>query len=97
VLSTEAPFIWRIGSIAGGALGAAASLIALTRAASSLQQRLLGVASLLLFLAVLAAGFVFEPIFGLKPILVEALIDCVILGLGVWQAWIYMMEPGGQS
>ncbi len=92
VLSSELQTIWRLGSIVGGLLGAAVSLFAALRAASSGLQRTLGFLSAALFIVTILGAFVFEPMFGMKPLLVGALIDAAMLGASVWQAWLYMME-----
>jgi hypothetical protein len=92
VLSTEVPVIWRIGSITGGLLGALAALIVLTRTNANGMQRAIGASSLVLFVLVFLTAFTTTPIFGLRPIIVESLIDCALLALAVWQAWTYMMD-----
>ncbi len=92
VLSGEVKTIWRIGSFVGGLLGVAVSVWALRATARVPGQRVITGLNLLLFIALIALSLVFEPLFGLQPILIESLIDVTILGLSVWQAWQYMME-----
>jgi hypothetical protein len=92
VMSSELQTIWRLGSIAGGMLGAIVSLYAAFKAATTGLQRTLGFLSAALFVFTVLTAFVFGPLFEVKPILVGALIDAAVLGLSIWQAWLYMME-----
>ena len=94
VLSSQEASIWRFGSLAGSLLGLLASGLALRSADLTRAQRVEEIALLVLFMVMLALSFVTTELFGLKPILVEALINIGVVVLGVQYAWqFFTAEP----
>ncbi|NTV65208.1 MAG: hypothetical protein HGA65_16995, partial [Oscillochloris sp.] len=92
VLSTDEMQIWRVGAVIGGLLGAIMSGYAGFNGTMSLAQRLQEVLICGCFLIAASLAFVTSPIFGLRPIVIEALVDTLVLGLGVHVAWDYFTE-----
>jgi hypothetical protein len=95
ILSAEVPTLWRVGSFIGGGLGLIATAIGLSRGSDAPAQRTLGVIQIILFALLIPVSLPavnMQELVGLKSILVEALIDCLVLGVSVWQAWLCMME-----
>jgi hypothetical protein len=92
VLVTEEPQIWRVGAAIGGGLGALVCGYAIAAAALTRWQRIQEAIMLALFLVITALAFIEIPFFGLRPIVVEALIDVGVLGLGVHFAWQLFTE-----
>jgi hypothetical protein len=98
VLVSQEAAIWRVGSFAGSALGIVASFAALRSGKLAGSQRLIEVALLILFGVLAVLSFVTVPIFGLKPIMVESLVDVLVIVLGVQYAWQFFagdaLKPG---
>ncbi|MCL5998372.1 MAG: hypothetical protein M1546_20315 [Chloroflexi bacterium] len=86
-LLTEETAIWRFGSLLGGGLGLIATVAALRSGMLTGAQRLVEVALLALFCLLVLLSFVSVPIFGLRPILVEAIVNVGVVVLGVQFAW----------
>jgi hypothetical protein len=87
VLTTDQVPIWRIGSVAGSVLGIVATVAALRGALLTDSQRIAEVSLLVLFVVMAILSFVSVPIFGSKPILIEALVNVAVIVLGVQYAW----------
>lgn len=87
VLSGEESQIWRLGAALGGVLGAAVSGYALLSVNLSRSQRLQEGLICLLFLIATGLAFVTTPLFGVRPVMIEALVDTAVLGLGVQFVW----------
>jgi hypothetical protein len=92
VLSAEVPTIWRVGSFIGGALGTLAASNGLMRGGEVPLQRPFGVLTVLLFVALIILSFVSVPVFGLRPILIEAICNCAVFAITVWLAWVCLLE-----
>lgn len=97
VLSAEGPEIWRLGSAIGGALGVLVSGYAVRSAALTRGQRLQEMLMLCLFSIIFVLSFVTVPLFGLRPIVIEALVDVGLLGLGVHFVWHFFSEADSPS
>lgn len=91
VLTSEEAALWRVGSFVGSVLGIVAAVAALRSAALTGSQRMVEVALLILFGVLAALSFIVTPVFGLKPILVEALVNVGVVVLGVQYAWQFFV------
>jgi len=92
VLSAEEGEIWRLGSVIGGMLGALVSGYAISSAALTSWQRIQEAIMLCLFIIIVLLSFISFPLFGLRPIAVEAIVDVGLLGLGVHFVWHFFSE-----
>ncbi len=81
--------IWRLGSFLGSALGIVAALAALRAALLTRAQRLIEVILLVSFAVIAVLSFVTTPLFGVKPIMIEALVNVGVITLGVHFAWLF--------
>ena len=92
VLSAEESQIWRLGTAIGGLLGALVSGYAISSAAFTGWQRAAEALMLALFVLIFLLSFVTTPVFGLRPVAVEALINVGLIGLGVQFVWQFFTE-----
>jgi hypothetical protein len=94
VLSSQEASIWRYGSLVGSLMGLLASAFALRSADLTRTQRVVEIVLLALFMAMLVLSFLTTPLFGIKPVLVEALVSIGVVALGVQYAWLFFTaEP----
>ena len=91
-MSGEVRTIWRAGTLLGGLFGAGVSVWALSKALFTPAQRIVTVLSAAVFVVVLVLTFIYEPLFGLTPVMLNAICDVILLGLGLLQTWLFMME-----
>ena len=91
VLTTDQLPIWRVGSVAGSVLGIVASIAALRGALLTESQRVAEVSLLTLFVVMAVLSFVGTPILGLRPIVIEALVNVAVIVLGVQYAWQFFV------
>ena len=89
VLVSDDAGIWRLGSFIGSVLGIVATLAALRAALLTRTQRVIEVILLVLFAIIAILSFVTTPLFGVKPIMVEALVNVGVITLGVHFAWLF--------
>jgi hypothetical protein len=99
VMVPEENQIWRVGAVAGGVLGLLVSAYALFAATLTRGQRIQEALMVIMFGLVSGLAFVTTPVFGLRPIVVEALVNVVMLGGGVFFIWLLFMEgqPSDQA
>jgi hypothetical protein len=97
VLSTDEAPIWRLGSVLGGTFGVVVSGYAIRAAALTRWQRAQEVIMLGLFMAIIVLSFVTTPLFGLRPIVIEALVDVGLLGVGVHFVWHFLTERSASA
>jgi putative flippase GtrA len=89
----EAQFqIWRIGSAAGAALGIFAAGFALARGHLTPAQKIGEVLTLILFVVIGLLSFIATPLFGLKPITLEAFASVGALALTAHVIWQFFVE-----
>lgn len=89
----EAQFqIWRIGSAAGAALGIFAAGFALARGHLTPAQKISEVLTLILFVVIGLLSFITAPLFGLKPITLEAFASVGALALTTHVIWQFFVE-----
>jgi hypothetical protein len=96
VLVTEEATIWRLGSALGGALGVIMCALSIRSAFLDRAQRIQEWALLALFAIVFVLTFVTTPVLGLKPIMVEALVNVAIVAFGVQFAWQAFVSNAGR-
>ena len=89
VLVAEDVAIWRLGSLIGSVLGIVAGLAAMRAALLTRTQRIIEVTLVVLFAAIAILSFVTTPLFGIKPIMIEAIVNVGVITLGVQFAWLF--------
>lgn len=92
VLDGEASQIWRVGTAAGALLGAIAAGYAVLRGEMSRAQRASQAGAAVLLIVAFGLAFWTAPIFDLKPIVVEALVEVGVVALNVHVVWLYFVE-----
>jgi hypothetical protein len=92
VMVPEENQIWRVGAVVGGILGLLVSAYALFAATLTRGQRIQEALMVILFGLITGLAFVTTPVFGLRPIVVEALVDVAMLGGGVYFIWLLFLE-----
>jgi hypothetical protein len=89
VLVSDDVGIWRLGSLIGSVLGIVATIAALRAALMTRAQRIIEVMLLVLFAVIAILSFVTTPLFGVKPIMIDALVNVGVITLGVQYAWLF--------
>lgn len=92
ILDGEVSQIWRVGTAAGAFLGALAAVYSVARGEMSRAQRASQAAAAALFVVAFGLAFWTQPIFGLRPIVVGALVEVGVVALSVHVVWQYFLE-----
>jgi hypothetical protein len=87
VLTIDQVSMWRLGSAVGSLLGIIAAGAAIRAGLLNRLQKAQELVLLILFIVLGVLSFVSAPLLGLKPLLVEALVNVAVIVLGVQFAW----------
>ena len=91
ILVAEDLAIWRLGSVLGSILGMVAGLAALRAAMLTRTQRIIEVVLIILFVVIIGLSFIFTPVFGVKPIMIESIVNVGVITLGANYAWLFFV------
>lgn len=84
--------LWRMGGLIGAGMGVFAAAFALARGHLSTAQKIGEALGLVLFVLIGVLALAPTPVFGLRPIALEAVVSVGVLALTVHVVWQFFVE-----